>query len=513
MPNVRSAVQMVEPTDPSIGVRRLAQMLEVAAPVSVRNLLEASSKFRRIVSAPLALMQQNLGLFSSLLYNGKDRNNVLDSLITNLLGTGPDVVGLSEFWVLDERAALKKRLEEVYPYSIEGPPRQGGATAEVLDGGLLLLSKHPIVQNHATVYHKCTGEDCFASKGILHACIQVPGHPTAYDIFLSHTQNPGPKIGSDEAAREDVKAQLGILGSFIRAYNDPHRPALLMGDLNTEGGDLLLYKDMLSRLNHPQDLWLSTGRAGLIAQGVTGQRLAEREQGITFDQNRAFDKDFLSRHKDDPERHKHGSRLDYLFSCAPNALTRFQPLYDDTEVVVWESSPGRDISDHYGLRTKQKYLRELAVDVDIKQPIMQVTLSLTRFHCLVVTDGTIPVLGKELDDDEIGFELRFRTATGTGGKRRSALIEDINTAKSSDLPVPVTLTLPDPGEFLDVEVEAFEIDTGLGIETGRVSLGPEKVRLDRSDLLRLKGLSTPVTLPVLKGDGGEYIVTVTLRVE
>ncbi len=116
-----------------------------------------------------------------------------------------------------------------------------------------MLSKHRIVESHTTIYRQCDDIDCMADKGAIHARIRVQAQGD-YDIFLSHLQ-----AGGSSDAWNALKAQLSDLYRFVKAYSDPKRPALIMGDLNVVGAIEYQYDELLNRLNQPEDLWLSTG--------------------------------------------------------------------------------------------------------------------------------------------------------------------------------------------------------------------------------------------------------------
>ena len=75
------------------------------------------------------------------------------------------------------------------------------------------------------------------------------------------------------------------------------------------------------------------------------------------------------------------------------------------------------------------------------------------------------------------------------------------------------IRLPDPGERLSLRVEGLELDD-LSADD---SLGSVRRVFDRQELLGLRDRagSAPVTvtLPVLRGDDGEYVVDVRLTFE
>ena len=122
---------------------------------------------------PLTFYAQNMGLLQWPLYKGVDSDRALDHLISVLRVRQPNVVELSEMWTDGDRSRVIEELAGVYPYTLEGPHDPLLETplgdVELQGGGLLLLSRHRIVASSSTVYRQCSGDDCLANKGVLHA--------------------------------------------------------------------------------------------------------------------------------------------------------------------------------------------------------------------------------------------------------------------------------------------------------------------------------------------------------
>jgi endonuclease/exonuclease/phosphatase family metal-dependent hydrolase len=310
----------------------------------------------------LTIFQQNMALLPDFrlsngeeLYRGRERDKALARLITFLEHFRPDLVGLSEMWDLDQRREIGQAFANLYPHRLEGPGRAGDQS---LDGGLLLLSRYPIPSHHTLVYQHCLGEDCLTQKGAIQARIYLPKPAPNLDLFLTHLQNPNPLFhlpsrGSGVSGRDKVQAQLEELNNFIIEIRDPRIPALLLGDLNSDGRIQGEYDPLLTRLGRPVDLWLECGSGGLEEDGskITAVVMTA---GLTFDRQNTFAlseeelKQWLA-HNPRVIRYQEGERLDYFFSYRGEAG---RLVYRNTRVVRLESSPGRDISDHYGLVTE-----------------------------------------------------------------------------------------------------------------------------------------------------------------
>ena len=451
----------------------------------------------RVRTAPLTFFQQNMALLVAPAgYKGTERNRAIEALIDNLRREQPDVVGLSECFADGERATIKGQLAAIYPHTAEGPDENDLES----DGGLLILSRHPILDRNQSVYRHCRGEDCLANKGVLHARIEPRGHPTAYDVFLSHLQSENPEypilgnVGTGSTAVEKIQRQLTHLNGFVRGLSSPQRPAVILGDLNTDGFERARYNDLLTRLQHPRDIWLEIGSG----------------RGTTFDDVNSFKSERRPLPVADPTRHRSGERFDY-FLVYPGE--RFNPNFSDAQVVVLQSSPGRDISDHYGLRVRQTEVTETSMDVS--RPVGRVQISLEDFHCLKATVGPTGI-ASERTSDEVEFQLRVMTAAGTtrSGVRR---FNEVYNGDRRTFSPPLAVGLATAGESVDIEVEGWEVDpvtvpvAGEVGSTGRASLGSPNLRLTRRELMELWGRSTTRALPLRRAEG-EYVVTVRIAV-
>jgi endonuclease/exonuclease/phosphatase family metal-dependent hydrolase len=522
MKTLREVVESVHPPGEVSNLEGLATLLGVKRPISLRQVLMEGTNYRRITLTPLSFLQQNLGLFPQTLitfpipgigklgvlplYKGSERSKILPTLIQLLRSERPDVVGFSEFWVDSEQNELLRSLTDLYSHHIRGPRELAPRAVELeqFNGGLLLMSKHPIVDSHQTVYRQCAGEDCFTNKGALHARIAVTGHPRQYDVFLTHMQSCPPEqswmadVGPGDCLRKLREFQVLHLRDFIQAYSSPDRPALLMGDLNHDGRDSDVYSRLVDYLELPIDLWLSAG---------------DGSAGITSDSAGSFQKDRGPRPIGDPERHKNGSRLDYSFSwpgSSPSGLV--SPLYSQAQIVQWQTSAGRDLSDHYGLRCQLRCVREF--EVDPGQPIQRITIGLAGLRCLRETTGPIPVASEVAGSDEIELTIGYGSANGKSKQFDTSEFGDIDSGDYVSISR-FNVDWDDPGEWMEVSIKLVEVDKGPGgTTTGSASLGTRILRMGRLELLRYRRQGViPRTLPIFHGDGGEYAATVHLSVE
>lgn len=522
MTTLRSAIDKIQPEGTIRDLRGARPIFGAGPNATLRGVLGASEKYGSVATGNLSFLVYNLALFPSsievqvlgaslkklALYKGAERSKVIPTVVARLRSAPVDVVGFTEFWLTAERERLMKALADLYPYSHAGP-REGDPRlieTEYFDGGLLLLSRHPIGAKGQTIYRQCSGEDCLTNKGVLHARVEAPAPLGRCDVFLTHMQSCPPEVpevpsagpGScDEKLREH---QTEHLEAFVAANSDPGRPALLMGDLNQDGLSPNIRSAMFGRLNWPMDVWSSAGDGSL---------------GITSDSARSFRPDAELKPATDARRGKIGQRLDYLLGW-PNNGSRgtVVPVYRNARIVRWQTSPGRDLSDHYGVKAELWAIRHDRIDLG--DVIRSVDVRLAELRCLRETKGPVALVSEAVDADEI--DLRATARNGKGASENwSKEFHGLNAASVRS--VSWRVTWGDPGAFVEVEARVEEFDPievpvigGVG-ETGRVSLGTRALKIPRAALLRYRGLGAiERVLPIFKGDGGEYAVTIRLTV-
>lgn len=470
-------------------VRGLASLLSLPdGEIRVSNLVRQLTAFSRFTPAPLVLVEQNMALLP-VAYKGTNRAAALGGLIRHLKELQPDVVGLTECFLNSEREDIRSELSTLFPASMSGPDEDDLEE----DGGLLLLSRHHLLATHQTIFRHCIGEDCLTNKGALHVRIEVAGHPAPYDVFLSHTQNPDPLVTFPNSGPPDpvavLESQLMQLAAFVHACGSPDRPSILLGDLNINGYNPDRYRLLTRALSseghyRPLDIWKAAG------QGGDGATLA-RECNFYEDADDAPSQD---------------ERLDYMITWLdPHRENR--PRFASAEVLRWTADSGRSLSDHYGLLCRQSHV--LSLRTPPEAAIQSVEITLQAFRCLTVTDGAVPGLA---GDDEVQFELRTRTAAGESHDRQTGIFEDVDAGSYRLLSEPPRLLSADPGEWIDIEVAGWEVNTVFGEVVDRDDLGRERVRVGRSHLLRLLGGSVRRTMPLLQGAGGQYAITVVIEV-
>lgn len=112
-----------------------------------------------------------------------------------------------------------------------------------LNGGILIVSKHPIVKKDMHVYQNTYGVDSFVAKGVSYAKVEksAGGQKKNYHLFSSHLQSGG---GNDNSVRNKQCREWGI---FTSSLNIPsHEPIIYGGDLNLRSDEYQLCLNLMS---------------------------------------------------------------------------------------------------------------------------------------------------------------------------------------------------------------------------------------------------------------------------
>ena len=153
---------------------------------------------------------------------------------------GYDALLLQEVFS-DEREAFLLDLAAEYPYQSNMLDKAG---SNVYDGGVIIVSRYPIVNQAQFVYPDCAGADCLADKGINYVEIIKEGR--AYHLFATHTAS-----FDTNAARTNRQIQFNQMREFAltQTHIAANETVIFGGDLNVNKlkfpGD---YQQMLDKL-------------------------------------------------------------------------------------------------------------------------------------------------------------------------------------------------------------------------------------------------------------------------
>ncbi|MGM0557753.1 MAG: sphingomyelin phosphodiesterase [Myxococcota bacterium] len=181
-----------------------------------------------------------------------------------------DIVALQEAWQVNAVASMIEESEDALPFRVVNKPE--AALLRTSSGGLSILSRWPVEDVRTMRYDRCHGEDCLATKGVLHAIIRVS---SSHRINVVNTHLDSGEESGDREARAD---QLDQLREFVAEIDPSTGPIVVLGDFNVDAiAAVDEYETLVSRLraNEDFDLGLSTVNC---ATNVSCNRLTEPEQ-------------------------------------------------------------------------------------------------------------------------------------------------------------------------------------------------------------------------------------------
>lgn len=145
-----------------------------------------------------------------------------------------DIIGLQEVFGLlngrKEKITSEAKSRNYYCYESEPGSIFGG-----IDGGLLLISKYPIVERRQYIYKEGVYSDRMSKKGVLYTKIKI--NESFVNVFLTHTQATyisNPPL-SNIGVQKRLK-QIDEMRAFIDSMKTLHitspEPIFLIGDFN-----------------------------------------------------------------------------------------------------------------------------------------------------------------------------------------------------------------------------------------------------------------------------------------
>lgn len=144
----------------------------------------------------------------------------------------PDVVVLQEAFTPSLRTVMRKQFAAFgLPYSTKV---LNFDKARAWSGGVLILSRFPIVDESHYMFKTSEEEDQYAAKGVLHAKLRVPKLGKLISIFGTHlnASYAGRHVENDLGSIARA-AQVGELAAFMKRENATvDVPVVLAGDMN-----------------------------------------------------------------------------------------------------------------------------------------------------------------------------------------------------------------------------------------------------------------------------------------
>lgn len=156
--------------------------------------------------------------------------------------TGYDVVVFQEVTDDTARAKLVRGMKaRGYKYASAVVGQDEGLEQ---DGGVMVVSRHPIVKEDQVEFRDCSGTDCLSEKGVIYVKInkKIAGKNNYFNVFGTHMQT-----GADPGVQNK---QLAQMRRFIDSQKIPKSQAVLIaGDMNIDMHNPGRFNRMLRELN------------------------------------------------------------------------------------------------------------------------------------------------------------------------------------------------------------------------------------------------------------------------
>jgi endonuclease/exonuclease/phosphatase family metal-dependent hydrolase len=158
-----------------------------------------------------------------------------------------DVIVFQEAFDKKARTILWGILKDIYPYAIGPVNEEVKKVMTVTNGGVWIVSKHPLKEIGQIMFDDCKGFDCGSRKGALMVEVQKDG--ITYQVIGTHLQ------AEDSPKKEDIrdKQLMQIKTELVDVYHNDDKPQLLCGDFNIHKRDVKHYNQMLVTLSANAD--------------------------------------------------------------------------------------------------------------------------------------------------------------------------------------------------------------------------------------------------------------------
>lgn len=131
---------------------------------------------------------------------------------------GYDVLLIQEAFAAGRDEFLRELAQE-YPYQTRMLDKPG---INLYDGGVIIVSRFPIVSQDQYVFPDCSGTDCFADKGASYA--EIIKHGKAYHLVATHAAS-----SDSTQARENRQKQFRQMRELIQRQSIPKSEVVLYG--------------------------------------------------------------------------------------------------------------------------------------------------------------------------------------------------------------------------------------------------------------------------------------------
>ncbi|MDJ0382652.1 sphingomyelin phosphodiesterase [Streptomyces sp. G-G2] len=213
-----------------------------AAALAVTSAPAASATESGAATAPrLNVLTYNTFMMSTSLYPNWGQDIRSREIPKASFFQGHDVVVLQEAFDNSTSDALKANAAAQYPYQTpvvgrgkDGWDATGGAYSSTTpeDGGVMILSKWPVVRKEQYVYKDACGSDWWSNKGFAYVVLNVNG--AKVHVVGTHAQSTDSGCKAGEAAQMRSR-QFKNIDAFLDAKNIPAgEQVIVAGDMNVD---------------------------------------------------------------------------------------------------------------------------------------------------------------------------------------------------------------------------------------------------------------------------------------
>lgn len=167
------------------------------------------------------------------------RANKISQIILNFQldnNSDIDIIILSEMFDKKSRNLLLNGLKNIgfiYKTKLLGNKICSRKFPAIYNGGVIIVSKYPIIMNNEIIFNKSSGEDSISAKGCVYAKIKKGNF--FYHIFGSHLQSGESNNINLENSKYLVRIeQFKEINNFITSLNIPKNEGIIFGgDINS----------------------------------------------------------------------------------------------------------------------------------------------------------------------------------------------------------------------------------------------------------------------------------------
>ncbi|KAH0794671.1 Endonuclease/Exonuclease/phosphatase family protein [Histomonas meleagridis] len=280
-----------------------------------------SSQDKTIDINNLKIIQLNVSWIPNFLIFGKgNKLSGKDNQLLNRL-VKYDVVCLTEAFAYIG-SPLKKFVKSMRSFGFSYIVQSNSASftgLEIFDGGLIILSKYPILSNGNITYQLSTGVDLLFGKGAIYARVQM-GQGTHLHIILTNLQSTNVKNTLETTTVRT--AQLREMIFFVKNKAMDGQPIIIVGNMNIDSRSTKVIGKMSG--TEYNKMFTTLGIDGYTLTDIL--YYCELEHPITFN----------------------GQSLDYIFTYSRDD-GEFVIMQQLGSVVKFENESKNEQSQHFGV--------------------------------------------------------------------------------------------------------------------------------------------------------------------